>query len=119
MVYSVGQGIGLYSSWAILALTQHYLVKISAYITKNENLNFSDYVVLGDDIVIANKEVAIQYMELLQLLGVEVSQPKSIVPAEGHRGIEFASKLFHNGEELSPLPFGLVLEGGTISLFSL
>jgi hypothetical protein len=116
-VYSVGQGIGLYRSWALLALTQHFIVKLAARSLKLDN--FMDYIVLGDDIVIANEDVANRYIDIISVLGVEISKPKRIVPREDFCGIEFASQLFTKGERVTQLPFGLVLEGGSLSLFSL
>jgi hypothetical protein len=59
-----------------------------------------------------------KYIDLISFLGVEISTPKRVVPTPGYRGLEFASKLFSQGVELSPLPFGLILEGGIQSLFS-
>lgn len=100
----------------MLALTQHFLVQLSAHIAGKQY--FSDYLVLGDDIVIARTPVKENYILLLKFLGVEVSIPKTVKPTSTI-GIEFASKLFSNGREISPLPIGLVLEGDVLSLFSL
>lgn len=74
-------------------------------------------MVLGDDIVIADTDVANRYKELLSFFGVEVSLPKRILPTEGFSGLEFASQLFSNGEMISPLPIGEVLVGRITSLF--
>lgn len=119
--YAAGQGMGLYSSWAILALTHHLIVKIRAL--QIGIRNFSDYLVLGDDIVIFREEVASQYIKVITNLGVEISTTKTVTP-ELYWGAEFASKLVYENEQgqivdLSPLPLGPILEGGISSLFKI
>jgi len=59
---------------------------------------FQDYVLLGDDIVIANGAVASAYLSLLSQFGVQVNRFKS-VHAIG--GAEFAKRTFTAGEELT------------------
>lgn len=54
--YATGQPMGLYSSWAALAITNHILVRLAAY--RLGFNKFSDYLVLGDDIVIFSPQVA-------------------------------------------------------------
>lgn len=115
--YGTGQGMGMYSSWAILAITHHILVKTSAFIVGIDPRTFNDYAILGDDIVIASEPVALKYKEIILSIGVSISEPKCVLPSE-FIGIEFASKIFSRGKEFSPLPFGLILEGTSISLFS-
>jgi len=116
--YAQGQGIGIYRSWAILALTHHILIRLRALRAGYDPVTFRDYIVLGDDVIIANALVAIRYQEIMSSLGVGISLTKRVLPSPLF-GAEFASKIFANGEELSPLPFGLVLEGSSFSLFSL
>lgn len=58
------------------------------------------YAVLGDDVAIADEEVAATYIDLLVKLGVEVN------PIKGFSGniVEFAKRVFYrSGEELSPI----------------
>nr|DAZ90609.1 TPA_inf: RNA-dependent RNA polymerase [Egaenus convexus mitovirus 1] len=119
--YTVGQGMGFYSSWAILALTHHVLVRLSAL--RVGLRGFDEYLVLGDDIVIFHHDVAMEYKKVIDSLGVEISTPKSIEPFELF-GAEFASQLVHENEQglitnLSPLPIGTIFEGGKTSLFQL
>lgn len=86
IAYAVGQPMGAYSSFAMLALTNHVLVNIA----KNRaSLSNVPYGVLGDDVAIANKRVSILYRGLLQHLGVEVN------PLKGFDGtiLEFAKQL--------------------------
>jgi len=59
--------------------------------------------VLGDDIVIFDKEVGDQYLSIMSQLNVEINLSKSIV---SHRGtaFEFAKRTIFKGEDVSPLP---------------
>lgn len=99
--------MGLYTSWASLALTNHVLVRLAA--RRVGISKFTDYLVLGDDVVIARDAVAHEYLVLLSGLGVEVSTTKSIRPSE-KIGAEFASKLLCRDGNVGPLPFGLLID---------
>jgi hypothetical protein len=89
--YSVGQPMGAYSSFAMLALSHHFIVQIAA---QRANLKgwFSDYALLGDDIVIANPFVASHYLYIMRdYFGVEINLSKSL---ESNNGVsEFAKRL--------------------------
>jgi hypothetical protein len=56
---------------------------------------------LGDDIVIANKQVADSYLLLMDDLGVDINLSKSLVSVDG--ALEFAKKLYKDNIDLSPL----------------
>lgn len=103
--YAVGQPMGAYSSWAMLALTHHFIVQVSAWRSGVVPLRswFKEYAVLGDDIVIANKAVADQYLEILKSLGMPVNLHKSLV---SHNGtcLEFAKRTIYKGIDISPVP---------------
>jgi hypothetical protein len=101
--YNRGQPMGFYSSWATFALTHHALVQFSGYL---EGFNtFSDYLMIGDDIVINNSKVAGRYKELLKIIEVPISMDKSIVPQDENQfPCEIAKRLFLNGNEISPFP---------------
>nr|UPW42219.1 MAG: putative RNA dependent RNA polymerase [Yunnan mito-like virus 44] len=103
--YSVGQPMGALSSWAMMSLTHHILVQVAAR-RSGWNSPFLDYAVLGDDLVIANKAVAIAYLSLMKGLGVSINMDKSLVSKDGV--LEFAKRLFWRGLDLSPLPPKLV-----------
>lgn len=106
--YRAGQGIGIYSSWAILAYTNHFMVRYAAYTVGYKR--FSDYLILGDDIVIADDKVARAYHKLITRIGVRISIPKSIISSPNYRSLEFASRLLVNGVDISPFPVGTILE---------
>jgi len=60
------------------------------------------YAVLGDDIVIADKSVATEYLKLMDWLGVDINLSKSIISR--NRVAEFA-KMYWTPADASPLPF--------------
>lgn len=109
VAYSVGQGMGIYSSWPAMALTNHFVVRLAAYSVGKPQ--FTEYLVLGDDVVIVGKDVANKYTEIMTGMGVRISLGKSITPSDT-MGLEFASKLICQTGNLSPLPILLFLEGG-------
>lgn len=96
----------------MLALTNHAVVRIAA--VKCGIHNFTDYLVLGDDIVIANERVAVEYRRLIVGMGVSISEHKSILPS-ALAGAEFASKLMTNEANYSPLPTLLLSKGDLTS----
>nr|BCP96873.1 RNA dependent RNA polymerase [Fusarium sambucinum mitovirus 2] len=103
--YSVGQPMGAYSSWAMLALTHHVIVRAAAL--KCGKPNFTQYCVLGDDIVIADDIVSQEYLTLMNLLGVKISLGKSI---NSSIFTEFAKKLKGKDLNISPIGSGLILQ---------
>jgi hypothetical protein len=106
VVYAAGQPMGALSSWAMLALTHHAVVQIASFnagITKSGEW-FTDYAVLGDDIVLANTAVADEYLLLMKAMGVEIGLAKSLVSHDGQT-LEFAKKTLHRGADVSAVPF--------------
>jgi hypothetical protein len=97
--YAVGQPMGAYSSWAMLALLHHLIVfmawRRSGY--KGPLL----YLVLGDDVVIANKSIAENYLSLLAEIGSPINLTKSIVSSNG--SFEFAKRFVFAGVDVSPI----------------
>lgn len=73
--YNAGQPMGAYSSWAVFALTHHSIVKFSAYLCGVKT--FTDYALLGDDLVIGSKPVADKYREVMKDFGVQISEAKT------------------------------------------
>jgi len=103
--YEVGQPMGAYSSWAMLAITHHVLVQVAA--VRAGLTGFSDYAVLGDDIVIANDAVASEYLKIMEYLGVSINLSKSL---ESDRFLEFAKRwIGPNGVRITPIGPGLIL----------
>lgn len=102
--YEVGQPMGAYSSWAMLALTHHIVVLLAAKLAGVKN--FTSYALLGDDIVINHDEVAEKYVHLMSTLGVSINMSKSVV---SDRLCEFAKRLVTPEFEISPIGAGNLL----------
>lgn len=108
--YSVGQPMGLLSSWAAMALTHHLVVRTCA-----ADLGLPppgegdwDYCILGDDIVINDQRVAERYYHVMTVdLGVFVSLDKSIISVGG---AEFCKRNLFRGLDWSPIPVKLVMQ---------
>jgi hypothetical protein len=90
--------MGVKSSFPMLALTHHIIVRQSAI---NCGLyGFDDYVILGDDIVINNADVAGQYKSIMAKLGLELSPYKSIESVDKtFSTAEICKRLFINGRD--------------------
>jgi hypothetical protein len=65
--------LGYYGSWALFALSHHYIVWLAAELEYPKSGPFIRYAVLGDDIVIADRGVADRYRQLLDKMGVSIS----------------------------------------------
>lgn len=105
--YAVGQPMGAYSSWAMLALTHHVLVRVCALRVGRDPGTFSDYAVLGDDIAIKDDDVASEYLRLMAYLGVKISFNKSLVSKDT---IEFAKRVISTEGDLTPIGPGNILQ---------
>nr|DAZ90603.1 TPA_asm: RdRp [Calvadosia cruxmelitensis mitovirus 1] len=122
LTYSVGQPMGLYGSWGLLALSHHMLVRFSANRIGRSARGL--YGVLGDDVVIADRAISDSYQYVMSSLGVSIQPLKSVVPGEvspGRKwhGCEFASKLFTPRGEASPLATGTFLRESPIEILKL
>jgi len=96
--------MGAYSSWAMLALTHHIIVRVSAL--RCGISNFSDYAILGDDIVIRNNAVAKEYVLVLKYLGLSINMSKSVISSDF---AEFAKVLKGPYVNYTPVGPGLIL----------
>lgn len=101
--YSVGQPMGALSSWAMLALTHHLIVQVAAYQcgAKASYQWFTDYAVLGDDIVIGHDNVALAYQRIMRDLGLELNLSKSLI--SDSMSCEFAKRIYIEGGDVSPI----------------
>lgn len=99
--YAVGQPMGAYSSWALLAITHHAIVQYCA--CRAGIVDWFDlYAVLGDDLVIAHPKVAREYVLFMEKIGVEINRYKSL--RSRNLSFEFAKRFFWKGEDITPLP---------------
>lgn len=102
--YAVGQPMGALSSWASLALIHHFLVQVAAWRAGYPTWKlYTNYAILGDDIVIGDRAVMIQYLDILDSLGVECGLHKSLL-SPGGLALEFAKRTIFKGVDVSPLP---------------
>lgn len=104
--YRVGQPMGSLSSWPVMAISHHYLVRFafaaSGYL---RTLKRAPYSLLGDDLTLEGHGVADTYLDLISCLGMEYSPDKTYI-ANGVA--EFAKSLFCQGEDLTPFPLALL-----------
>jgi hypothetical protein len=89
IMWRVGQPLGVIASFAAFALSHHALVRGLWEGDPSE----APYVILGDDIVIADEGLAMKYRRVItQLLGVDISEQKSL---QGRLG-EFAGRFIES-----------------------
>jgi hypothetical protein len=96
VLYKAGQPMGAYSSWAVFTLSHHVMVRIAAM--KVGNPYFTNYALLGDDIVIGDANVAREYLAIMKSLGVDISESKSHT---SDRMFEFAKRWYLDKIEIT------------------
>jgi hypothetical protein len=99
--YTTGQPMGALSSWSSLALIHHLLVQYSAHTVYGVETWFMAYLVLGDDVIIADKLVAERYQTILASFGITVGLAKSYISKDGM--FNFANQSFVGDDNISPL----------------
>nr|UJQ92605.1 MAG: putative RNA-dependent RNA polymerase [Mitoviridae sp.] len=117
--YAVGQPMGALSSWAMLAVTHHFIVQLAyrkAYsIDSSIPFNqcwFEGYELLGDDIIIFDHLVAKEYLVLMDGYGVPINTTKSVcatVPVT-----EFAKVTSYRGLNVSALSWKMFMSGNSL-----
>jgi hypothetical protein len=122
--YAVGQPMGALSSWAMLAVTHHLIVQWAyrlAYADMRVGLKFikfspltwyTNYEVLGDDIILFDSKVAKIYLQLMDALGVPINTSKSVcatVPVT-----EFAKVTSFRGQNVSALSWKMFMSGNSL-----
>lgn len=108
LIYNTGNPMGAYSSFNSFALAHHYIIY---YVCKSLGKSWKTlpYALLGDDIVIADKDVGERYMEVIKSLGLEVSSLKT------HKSkdlFEFAKRVYYKDQEITPFPISALKECG-------
>jgi len=107
--YTCGQPMGALSSWASMALVHHALVWYAAYtvgalckqtVPMVRWSLFTSYLILGDDIVIADKQVAEAYLSICATLGIKIGLAKSFTES---RLLNFANQTYIKDVNISPL----------------
>lgn len=72
------QPLRYYSSWPLFALSHHFLVWWCAE-KVYPGVHFTRYGILGDDVFIADREVATVYAETLSKINVGISNKKPLI----------------------------------------
>jgi len=101
--YGTGQPMGALSSWSSMALVHHLLVQFSAWqVLPHKSAEwFMGYLVLGDDVVIADRRVAERYQSILASFEITVGLAKSYISSKGM--FNFANQSFMGDDNISPL----------------
>jgi len=102
--YAVGQPMGALFSWASLAITHHFIVQVAAWRAGYPKWKlYTNYAILGDDVVIGDEKVMVSYLAILSSLGVECGLHKSLLSPRG-TALEFAKRTLYKGQDVSPVP---------------
>jgi len=98
--YETGQPMGAYSSWPVMALQHHSIVHYAGLLVGVNPKG--KYVLLGDDIVIADEQLANSYQTVMESeLRVSISKMKTHKSKEM---CEFAKRWYFRGTEITAFP---------------
>lgn len=90
--YGCGQPMGCLSSWAMLAVTHHFILQHCAFLAHGYQHWNTDYEILGDDLVIFDKKIYDEYIRLMVHLDVGTNPSKSLVSENLLETFEFAKR---------------------------
>lgn len=98
--YGAGQGMGVYTSWAMLAITNHVMARVADWVAGNR---VHQYTVCGDDIVLTCKQAFEHYETWMNSLGVKINRAKSHISeaCDPNKVAEFCKRLAVNGHIVS------------------
>lgn len=65
---------------------------------------YDQYIILGDDLVLFDRDIANRYQSFCKQIGISINLSKSII-AEDRPVLEFAKRTSLNGEDVSALSF--------------
>jgi len=77
--YGTGQPMGVYGSWPLFHLTHVHLLRLCA---REVGCRDTEFMVLGDDVIISHEGLAHEYRSRLKQFGVSQSEAKSITSSE-------------------------------------
>jgi len=100
--YTVGQPMGALSSWSSLAILHHVLVQFAAFRCGYSPMTFGRYRILGDDVVICNRLVAENYLQICKSFHISIGLAKSYV-SETNQVLNFANQTYIGKENISPV----------------
>jgi hypothetical protein len=114
--YAVGNPMGAYSSFNGFAIAHHFLVFLSCQ-KADRNWKKCPYMLLGDDIVIADDSVAKYYKQYLKEWGVPYNETKTHTSLHGY---EFAKQIIiHDEMNVSPFPMAALLDRSKQAMLAL
>lgn len=99
---------GTYSYWASLAVAHYYLF---FYLSNKYDSDFASlkYVILGDYVLIGDKDIGEAYLQLISDLGIRFSKLKT---HKSKTTYEFAKRWINNVSEVTPFPISSLKESG-------
>jgi len=106
VIYGTGNPMGAYSSWATFAIAHHFFVFLACRKAARNALK-CPYMLLGDDIVIADDKVASEYKKLLLEWDIPFSEEKTHTSPYYY---EFAKNHILDNENISPFPIAALYE---------
>jgi hypothetical protein len=98
--YKTGQPMGAYSSWPLFALCHHLVVQAASK-RAGWKQTYTNYMLLGDDLVLGDDEVAKHYLDIIGDLSVPVSSTKTHVSKHMY---EFAKRWMYRGFDVTGFP---------------
>jgi hypothetical protein len=122
--WKVGQPLGLLSSFPSFSLFHHDIVQFAYSRCRSRKglplKFFKDYRLLGDDIVILNKEVADEYQFLIKdVFGLTINMTKSVIGDSRNSQIEFTKRLALKGKEMSSIKRNILTKNDMQSMLDL
>ena len=112
--YGTGQPMGFLSSWAALALVHHLIVRFAWFrLNKDYHIPNHKYLVLGDDLLISDKALAGEYLNVIEMFHIPITRYKSY---ENATIANFASQVWTNkGDNISPLSLKEIIQCDSLS----
>jgi hypothetical protein len=122
--WSVGQPLGLLSSFPSFSLWHHDIVQFSYARVRARRGKppkfFQDYRILGDDVVIFNKEVAGEYQFLIEsVFAISINMTKSVIGDSKNSQIEFTKRLALRGKEMSSIKHNILTKSNMQNMLEL
>jgi hypothetical protein len=122
--WKVGQPLGLLSSFPSFALWHHDIIQYAYYRCRRRRgfppRFFKDYRLLGDDVVIFNKEVAGEYQYLIEeIFDIRINLKKSVIGDSKNSQIEFAKRLALKGVEMSSIKHNILTKSSLQNMLDL
>lgn len=115
VTYETGNPMGAYSSWPATTLAHHFFVFLAC---RKAGMKWKKcpYMMLGDDIVIADDIIAKYYKDILSDWCISYSKQKTHT---SKYGFEFAKQFRLHGNNISPFPLGALFDRHNETITSL